>query len=195
MSGYEFDVFISYRRKGNPYQWVHNHFLPRLRECLDDHLDKEPAIFVDEEMEAGTRWPERLVRALGRTKLLLPVYSPQYFRSDWCVAEWHTMAARERILGLGSVERPQGLIYPVLFSDSENFPDYARSRSWWDFKDMNDPDLVFQQTVEWVPFHRAVKKIAITLAGLLPRVPEWQPDWPVLTPNPLLPAPTRLPRF
>jgi len=38
VSGYEFDVFVSYIRSGNPYAWVSNHFLPRLRDCLADEL-------------------------------------------------------------------------------------------------------------------------------------------------------------
>jgi hypothetical protein len=195
VSGYEFDLFISYRRRGNPLNWVHNHFFPRLRDYLEDHLDKDPALFVDVDMEKGTHWPTRLENALSRTKILVPIYSPQYFRSPWCLAEWRTMAERELLLGLSSAERPQGLIYPILFSDSDNFPDFARLRSWRDLKKWNNPDPVFQQTIEWVSFLREVETIAMDLANLLPQVPDWQPDWPVYRPDPPLPPPTRVPRF
>ena len=195
VSGYEFDLFISYRRRGNPHQWVRNHFFPRLRDCLDDHLDKDPALFIDESLEKGANWPIGLQNALNRTKILVPIYSPQYFRSKWCLAEWHTMAERERLLGLNSVERPQGLIYPILFSDSDNFPDYARWHSWKNFKKLNRPDPVFQRTTKWMSFHRKVEAVAMDLANLLPQVPDWRPDWPVCRVDPPLPPPTRVPRF
>jgi hypothetical protein len=189
VSDYEFDVFISYRRKGNPHDWVRNHFFPRLRDCLDDHLAAEPTLFLDEQMEVGSVWPDRLETALSRTKILVSVFSPQYFRSRWCLAELQTMADREKLLG------HNGLIYPVLFSDSENFPSFARERSWRDLKKWNRPDLVFQQTTEWLGFHQQVETIAIDLASRLALVPKWQPDWPSHRPDPPMPGMTSMPRF
>lgn len=189
MSNYEFDVFISYRREGNPHKWVRNHFFPRLKDCLADHLPDDPNVFIDEGMEVGTVWPDRLEEALTRTKILVPVFSPQYFRSRWCLAEWDSMVGRERVLGR------RGLIYPVLFSDSDNFPSFARERSWRDLKKWNRPDPVFQQTVHWIDFLQAVEDIAIDLSGLLAKVPEWQPDWPIARPDPPMPGMTPVPRF
>ena len=189
MSDYEFDVFISYRREGNPYKWVKHHFFPRLRDCLADHLPEEPRLFIDEAMEVGSVWPDRLEDALRRTRILVPVFSPQYFRSRWCLAEWHSMAAREQLLG------QQGLIYPVLFSDSENFPSFARERSWHDLKKWNKPDLVFQQTIRWIDFVEEIENVAIKLAQRLAKVPPWKPDWPIERPDPPMPGMTPLPRF
>lgn len=165
VSGYEFDLFISYRRRGNPLNWVQNHFYPRLRDYLDDHLDKDPALFIDVDMEKGSHWPTCLENALNRTKILVPIYTPQYFRSPWCLAEWKTMAEREELLGLRSDERPQSLIYPILLNDSVNFPAFAHLHNWWDLKEWNNPDLVYQQTVEWVSFLRQVDAIAEDLAA------------------------------
>jgi len=194
--GYEFDVFISYTRSGNPYDWMRNNFLPRLKACLADQFANEPKVFIDEEMDRGANWPHRLENALNRSKIMVAVFSPQFFRSPWCRAEWDTMVARERLFGLNTAEQPQGLIYPVLFSDSENFPDFARRRSWRDFTDFNQPDLVFQQTIKWPDFHTEVEKVAIDLDKLLPRVPDWQPGWPAHRPEGLpYRTATPLPRF
>jgi hypothetical protein len=193
--GYEFDVFISYIRSGNPRDWVHHNFLPRLRNCLADHLADEPRVFVDEEMDRAMNWPLRLENALNHSRIMVAVFSPQYFRSPWCLAELRTMEAREQLFGLNSVAQPHGLIYPVLFSDSENFPAYARDRSWRDLKVWNRPDVVFQQTVQWIDFHQQVEDMAIELAKLLPRVPDWQPDWPGYRPDPPFRTATPLPRF
>ncbi|MGH3879946.1 MAG: TIR domain-containing protein [Actinophytocola sp.] len=195
MSGYQFDVFISYIRSGNPHAWMRNHFLSRLRNCLADHLADEPAVFIDEEMDRGTSWPHQLEQALNRTKVMLAVFSPQYFRSPWCLAEWKTMVERERLLGLYSAEQPQGLIYPVLYSDSENFPDYVRDRAWRDLKRWNNPDPAFQLTPRFVGFHEQVEDIAIDLAKLLPRVPDWRPGWPAFRPDPPFRRPPPLPGF
>lgn len=189
MSEYEFDVFISYRREGNPYRWVRNHFHPRLRDCLADHLPNDPKVFIDEGMEVGTVWPDQLKDALNRTRILVPVFSPQYFRSRWCLAEWHSMAERELLLG------QSGLIYPVLFSDSDNFPSFARERSWRDLKKWNTPDPVFQQTVQWIDFVREIEDVAIQLSRLISKAPPWEPNWPALRPDPPMPGMTPVPRF
>ena len=195
VSGYEFDVFISYRRSGNPLKWVQNHFYPRLRDYLADHLPKAPALFLDVNMEKGTHWPTRLENALNRTKILVPIYTAEYFQSPWCLAEWTTMAEREVLLGLRSDERPQSLIYPILLNDKVNFPPFAHLHNWWDLKEWNSPDLVYQQTVEWVSFLRQIDAMAEDLAALLPQVPPWQPGWPVVRPDAPLPPPTPVPRF
>lgn len=195
MSDYEYDIFLSYCRKGNSPRWVHNHFRPRLVDCLIDQIGYEPRMFVDQEMKPGMAWPVRLENALNRSKVLLSVYSPQYFRSQWCLAEWHTMAERERVLGLASRENPQGLIFPVLYSDSENFPAYARERSWHNLKKFNIPEPSFQQSQAYHKFHKKVEKVAVDLAGLLAQVPRWQPGWPARRPDPPDIPTTAFPEF
>jgi hypothetical protein len=195
VSGYKHDVFISYQRSGNSFMWVRNHFYPRLKACLEDQLAYQPSVFIDKGMDRGVYWPHQLEDALLRTKILVAIYSPRYFGSEWCVAEWESMRLREERLGLTGRDRSQGLIYPILFSDSDNFPAEARYRSWWDFKKWAVPDPVYQETREWPEFHRQVEAVAIDLAKLLPQVPPWQPDWPVTRPEPALPPPVPLPRF
>jgi hypothetical protein len=118
MPGYEFDVFISYRRSGTVPDWVHNHLHPLLRDCLADELSRDPVIFLDSTMETGVYWPVGLEWALRRSRLLLPVCSPQYFTSPWCVAEWGTMRAREAVTGMATEQWPRGLIYPLAFTAS-----------------------------------------------------------------------------
>jgi hypothetical protein len=195
VSGYEFDVFISYSRGGNAFKWVRNHFHPRLTDCLADQLPRRPNVFIDKEMEKGNHWPTLLEDALRRSKILVAVYAPPYFQSRWCTAEWQSMRRREELLGLTEPGRTQGLIYPILFADSENFPPEARYRSWWDFKQWAYPDPVFQETRGWLEFHEQVVAVATDLARLLPQVPDWRPDWPVDRPEPPLPPPVPLPRF
>jgi hypothetical protein len=193
VSDYEFDVFLSYSRKGSSPKWVHNHFLPKLRDCLIDELGHEVKVFVDQEMEPGDIWPARLARMLGRSKILVSIYSAQYFRSDWCVAEWKSMAAREQALGLASSDLTRGLIFPVLYADSQNFPDYGLDRMWHDMKGLDNPELMFQQTLDWLEFHKRMRRIATDIEQMLRQVPPWQPDWPIVRPEVPIPPTTKFP--
>jgi hypothetical protein len=195
VTNYEFDVFLSYSRKGSSPGWVHNHFLPKLRACLTDEIGHEPKVFVDQEMETGTVWPNRLAQVLAGSKILVSIYSAQYFQSHWCQAEWESMAERERLLGLASPELTQGLILPVLYSDSQNFPEYGLDRMWHDMKGLDVPELMFQQSLDWLEFHRRMRGIATDIERLLKDAPPWQPDWPVRRPDVPVPPTTKFPRW
>ncbi|WP_166664492.1 toll/interleukin-1 receptor domain-containing protein [Actinophytocola oryzae] len=193
MSDYEFDVFLSYSRKGSSGKWVHNHFLPKLRDCLTDEIGIVPKIFVDQEMDVGSVWPSRLEQELMRSKILVAIYSAQYFQSDWCVAEWKSMAAREDLLGLASPDLTRGLIFPVLYSDSHNFPEFGLDRMWHDMKGYDNPDPMFQQSLDWLEFHRRMRRIAVDVENMLLQVPKWQADWPVVRPDVPIRATTKFP--
>jgi hypothetical protein len=105
------------------------------------------------------------------------------------------MALREKLVGMATPERPQGLIYPVIFCDSENFPDWAKQRRMRSMRSWNVPDPQFQTTIGYVDFHHAVEHIAEDLVRLIDQAPAWRPDWPVRTPRPEPAKPSRLPRF
>jgi TIR domain-containing protein len=193
--GYQFDVFLSYSRRGSAPKWVENHFYPKFQDCLADQIVPTPTTFLDTSMQRGTDWPAELAKALRHSKILIPVLTPLYFQSRWCMAEWRSMLAREKLLGLGGNDRPQGLIFPVLYSDSENFPEEGLRRAWWDFKQLATPEPVFQQSRRWVDFHDRVTDVATEVGKLLRQVPEWSPDWPVERPDPVIMLPPPIPRF
>ncbi|NUT48578.1 MAG: toll/interleukin-1 receptor domain-containing protein [Saccharothrix sp.] len=196
MSGYEFDLFISYARRGSVQKWLLNHFHQKLLECLADQWAPTPTVYVDRTMARGVHWPSSLRHALRHSKVMIQLLSPQYFQSKWCLAEWHSMLERERMLGLATAERPQGLLYPILYSDSDNFPLEGKLRSWQNFKALANPDPPYQETREYVEFHREVNRVAGDLVQLLQQVPPWRPDWPdVEPPDPVLPPTPPLPRF
>lgn len=194
MSDYEYDVFVSYKRTDNVREWTHNHLKPRLLRCLEDELPREPKIFVDRDMEAGTRWPDHLTRALHRSRLLLAVWSPPYFTSPWCLAEWRTFLARERVLGIGGAGHP--LVYPVRYSDGRHFPSDAQNiQQEMVFSAWRYPDPQFAQTEKYLGFHDAVAELAQRIAQRLEDTPPWRDDWPTEEPDPSDPGPAPLPRF
>jgi hypothetical protein len=193
---YEYDVFISYQRSGGLISsWVRNHFHPRLLELLDHSLDRDATVFFDENVPVGTGWPHELREALQRTRVLVPVCSPKYFLSELCLAEWHSMAEREQLIGRSSSAQVKPLIYPVIFCDSRNFPPYAHERPMRNLRQWNLPYEHFQATPAYLDFHHEVEKIAEELEELIESAPAWRPDWPVYTPEPGPPNRPRMPRF
>ena len=106
------------------------------------------------------------------------------------------MTAREDALGMASVQRPEGLIYPIVFSDGDLFPPRARNTQYRrDFSNWRYPYEQFKEAAAYLEFHNAVTNVAAELAGHLNRVPEWQDNWPVSMPEVEQPAPPVFPRL
>ncbi|SEC88672.1 TIR domain-containing protein [Amycolatopsis tolypomycina] len=188
---YEYDVFISYQRAGRDISaWVKNHFRPRLAEVLDNNFYRDVRIFCDDQVRTGASWAGEVRTALLRTRVLVPVCSPKYFRDEWCLAEWHSMAEREALTA-----RAQPLIYPVIFCDSRTFPAWAHERRLRDLQQWNLPFEHFQTAPAYLDFHQQIKQIAAELEELIERAPEWRADWPVRTPAPEPPKRAQKPRF
>lgn len=137
-------------------------------------------------------WPLNLQRALQRSRILVAVWSPPYFRSQWCVAEWQSMRVREQMLGWSTPTRPLGLVYPVVYADGLHFPEeakatqYRRDLSQWGF-----PRPQFQDTTEYQELWKCMREVAAEIAARLPSVPAWENDWPTV-PIPALDPPPRL---
>lgn len=180
---YEFDVFISYRRKEPVLSWVRELFAPLVEQWLHESLPHEARVFRDEEsIETGAAWPLALEQGLLRSRLLVPVFSPSYFRSQWCLAEFESMRARERVVGLRTPAQPNGLICPVVFHDGEHFPEAARALQSKDLRQWNQSGNALRGTERYVGFVHEIQGLAGELATLLARAPDWRPDWPIERP-------------
>jgi hypothetical protein len=180
---YAYDVFVSYRHKQPVMDWVKNHFHPLLDQRLPDAMpvEHETKIFVDfDEIETGAAWPAKLREALRKSRCIVAVWSPEYFRSEWCMAEWRTFVERERLLGLPADR--QRLIYPVVFADGEHFPHDAKETQHRDLKKWNLPHLSFRNSLEFLDFDKEVQAVANELATMILKVPAWN-EWPILLPN------------
>ncbi|MGE4061546.1 MAG: TIR domain-containing protein [Sphingomonadales bacterium] len=180
---YQYDIFLSYPRAGATGEWVRNHFRPVLEECLDLEMPVPPAIWYDEDQRPGVNWPLNLQQALLHSRLLVAVWSPPYFRSQWCVGEWQSMLARQRALGLSTVQNPLGLVYPVVFADGIHFPQEARDiQSRRDLSIWGIPFPQFRKTTAYQEFWTRMREVAAEIAAHLSMVPPWSPGWPVLSP-------------
>lgn len=148
-------------------------------------MDREPKIFIDTKQETGVHWPQNIQKALKKTRILLAVWSPHFFRSQWCVAEWESMLKREEVIGMSVGENAGGLIYPILFSDGKHFPEKAKERQYKDISRWGFPQKGFEETIEYIDFHRQVEDIAKELELQIEKVPAWQNDWPIIENPPI----------
>ncbi|WP_160169712.1 toll/interleukin-1 receptor domain-containing protein [Amycolatopsis rifamycinica] len=174
LDGYHYDVFLSYRRSGpgNAARWVQQHFHRMLVDCLADQIG-QAAIFIDKSAETGVHWPTMLQQALARSKMLVAVWSPPYFASQWGLVELNTMVAREQAVG-GVTQ----LVYPLIYSDGETFPETARKRQGRPVHKVSNPFPSLEGSHRQADLYDETCAIAIELAGLLARVPAWRPNWP-----------------
>ena len=98
-----------------------------------------------EEIPIGAVWPERLIRALKRSKVLMCIWSPDYFRSGHCTAEWRTFRSREMLLrqrlaeeykqrgNSGELSPIAPLVFAARYHDGNSFPIEARMTQSDDF--------------------------------------------------------------
>ena len=185
--GYKYDVFLSFPRAGTAFQWVRNHFYPVLKDTLTDEMGRHPAIFAFMNQPTGVNWMQNVVGSLRRSRFMVAVWAPPYFESPWCCAEWESMRLREQALGLPNEQAPRGLVYPVIYRDGNTFPEAAKATFVNESDDMSKyalPMPQFRETPDFIPFYAAVRGVAENLASILQTAPPWQPDWPVLTPEP-----------
>jgi hypothetical protein len=183
---YEYEVFLSYARSQTDGQWVRNHFAQQLEYRLNDVTRDRVRISWDHQMESGVSWPDELKRRLRCSRLLVAVWSPEYFRSAWCMAEWRSFRERELKLGLFNVDQPRGLIYPIRYSDGEHFHSEAqRTQCKKDFSSLNYPFLVFQKSEKFLDFDDLVRDMASEIAQRLNQIPTWRDDFPIVEPEPL----------
>jgi TIR domain len=179
---YEYDVFVSYRRHPPISDWVSGYFYDELVQWLASALPLPPRIFIDESIETGDDFPSRLRRTLLRSCFLVVVWSPNYFRSAWCVAELSTMIARERLLAMRTDNNPRGLVFPVKFQKGEYLPQYVRAIEFRDYSDWAITAPYFRDSPKYLDFQVDIKDFAELIAQRLAEAPPWQPDWPIETP-------------
>ena len=56
--------------------------------------DEEVGFFDDAEIEPGEKWPEKLASALQQSRVFIGLYSPTYFKKEYCGKEWAVFSSR-----------------------------------------------------------------------------------------------------
>ncbi len=184
---YHTDVFISYPHNGGTKKWVQEYFAPLLIEKLQDECLEEPEVFLDTEIPNSTHWKNVLLDKLKHSKLLLMVWSPPYFRSQWCQAEWQTFLAREQAI----ITSTQGSCppthlpchYNVVFADGDFFPEEAQRHQNEKMHDYALTAPAFKESLKFVDFEERVRAVAQEIARRLNNIPPFDPTWKVCDPG------------
>lgn len=178
--GYEYDIFLSYKRNYPEEDWVKNHFYEKLHWWLHSRGLFKPRIFIDKGIKVGTDWQKEIEHALKTSKCLVAIWSPPYFYSKNCLTELQTMIKREELLGLRTDKKRQGLICPVIFNDGDRFPQQYMKIQYFDMHTVNIPEKVFEMDVKYVKFIEEVQKLCEQLLPMIENAPPWSSKWPIV---------------
>jgi TIR domain len=179
---YRYDIFVSYKREPTQRQLV----TPWLREVLmrieywlrQEMGGRRVDVFFDEEsIEVGDKWPDEIREALLTAKCLLPVWSPEYFHSKWCVAEWRSFLAREKLItDSGKVCR---LIVPIKFHDGRWFPAEAQRVQQLDLSRYTATTQAFWSSRRADELDQEIMRFAPALARVVSAAPPYEMGWPI----------------
>ena len=172
---YEFDLFFSYKRSPASNAW-HAGLKNVLAHWVCEELDVEKIeIFFDlEDINVGSVWKAKIAKALCSSKCLVAVWSPEYFRSKYCVAEWLTFDKRSKATN-------RDLIAPASRQDGKFFPIDAKSLQFAKFNEYAIIATQFWETAYAVKFEvELIKPFARDVAKLIKQAPAFVNSFPVV---------------
>ncbi|WP_158219812.1 toll/interleukin-1 receptor domain-containing protein [Ideonella sp. A 288] len=172
---YAYDAFFSYKRDRESDAW-HRRVKDKIAYWLRLELARTDVriFFDDEEIRTGSRFSAKIADSLRRSKCLVCVWSPLYFRSSWCLSEWQSFLQRE-------VNYGAQLIIPASFHDGETFPDTAKAIQTLDFSEFASTMPRFWDTESAVRFEESrLRPFARDLAALIRAAPPYDEAFPVL---------------
>jgi len=197
MTGYEYDVFLSYRRGKHcrddgswdleeEGRWVHKVFFPKFRSSLQHASPDAHRIAFDENLTPGDSSLPRLREWHGRSKCLVAVFCPMYFRSAHCRSEFRSMVQRTRS---HPIRDPSGssLVLPVLYYG--NFIDDEEAKPLQVATDFSEFTGNCQRIVgakKEERFTHAMRRFCTQVSAAIRNAPDYDSsfpwtDWPALS--------------
>lgn len=91
-----FGLFFSYRRSdfGDPMREFFKDLGAEVCKLFGLDQKQDFAFFDQEKIETGDNWDRALLTALQQAQILIPMYSPAYFKSEYCGKEWQLFQIR-----------------------------------------------------------------------------------------------------
>jgi hypothetical protein len=191
MTDYKYDVFLSYKYNDRFLPWI-KEFERSLSFWLTQELGgRQAKIYFDTEyIQSGTKIKEALKDAVISSKCMIGIWSPEYFHSKYCVSEWKSFLARERMLG-GKIK----LILPVSIHDGEHFPDETTNIRIMGLQEYSSTSNAFWNTAKSVELEEMIKIFAREVGIAVLSAPEFDPKWPFEECEPISRTSPSLSRF
>lgn len=117
---------------------------------------------------------------------MVAIWTPPYFRSDWCMAEWESMMKREAYLAEAGSPMVGGLVMPVVFSDGANFDPRAKETQSRDFSKLNYQHECFKESQKYLDLDDAVRALAEEIEHRIANAPAWDAAFPIADPAAVL---------
>ncbi|HXP19778.1 MAG TPA: toll/interleukin-1 receptor domain-containing protein [Streptosporangiaceae bacterium] len=172
---YVYDVFLSYRRSNAWPKFVETIFIPMFRHWLEAEIGRPPRIFFDvDEIETGESWPHRLAAGIASSKIMVCLWSTEYFCSPWCQAELGHMMARREFTKQDSGPLP--LILAVVIHDGENISPHLDNIQRLPIQDYANPWLA-RESPKAEELSERIRGFTVHVSHALDRVPECDPRW------------------
>jgi len=166
---YEHDIFISYRRMDKVWiRWTKENFVQPLHSLLRP-VDSGIKIFADYQIEIGALWPDYVARALARSRLMIPVLCPDYFKSDWCRLELALMHHR-------AINQSASIILPFIINDGDCFPPEIQAIQSVSIHDFANPYMLTNSPRQ-EDFAEHLKACCPRIHDALATVPQFDPAW------------------
>lgn len=175
--GYKYDVFLSYSRSGQWETFVDDVFEPMLSHWLGEELGRTPVVFKDREaLSIGQNWHEMLEHALQASRVMVALWSRQYFSSDWCRRELSFMLARAKEFKIrGVFDR---IILPATIHDGDKFPSFLSKLQVLNLSKYADP-FMSERSVLRERLSTKVQELSRDAASAIETVPNDSFQWNV----------------
>jgi hypothetical protein len=172
---YLHDIFISYKRETLWTPWTRDHLKRLLTAYLQQELGDAPDIFVDENITVGADWVNQLAMSLAHSKVMIAVFSGDYFGSDWCLHELDLMLGRS-LTHMGSSPNGLGLVIPIVVHDGDRIPTQVCRIQPVDLKKyrvacLNETTPLYQD------FSIAIGNLAPVVKAAIDLAPSHQDNW------------------
>lgn len=171
---YQHDVFISYRRELAWTPWTRDHFKRLLQSYLQADLGEAANIFVDDRIEVGADWVDDLGRHLAVSKVVLTIFSGDYFGSIWCIHELDLILGRSLICSNGL--RDARLIIPIVVHDGELIPEELKRKQPANFERFRIA-YINEATPDFHEFSKAVKALSPDIKAAIDLAPPFDACW------------------
>jgi hypothetical protein len=168
-------MFISYKRQECWTPWTRDHFKKLLQGYLQQDLGRAPEIFVDERITVGSDWVDSLAEHLACSRVLVAIFSADYFGSDWCVHELDLMLERSQAIPHAKADDAR-LIIPVIVHDGDLIPVPVK-RIQPDHLEKYRIAYINESTSDYHDFSKAIRDLSPMVANAVTSAPDFEAKW------------------